>query len=71
MRMELQYEAENAKVFSDSSQFASEAVGAFRTVLSLIMEDAIGNRYDSLLKGHVRDAISICQTRHVGICSKR
>jgi ABC-type multidrug transport system fused ATPase/permease subunit len=56
MRMELQYEAENAKVFSDSSQFASEAVGAFRTVLSLIMEDAIGNRYDSLLKGHVRDA---------------
>ncbi|KAF2472343.1 P-loop containing nucleoside triphosphate hydrolase protein [Lindgomyces ingoldianus] len=56
MRMEIHYETENAKVFDNSSQFASEAVGAFRTVLSLIMEDMISSRYDTLLKGHVRDA---------------
>jgi ATP-binding cassette subfamily B (MDR/TAP) protein 1 len=55
-RIEIQFEQENAKVFENSSQFASEAVGAFRTVLSLIMEDLIGDRYNTLLKGHVKDA---------------
>lgn len=53
MRLELRFEQDNAKVFEDSSQFAAEAVGAFRTVLSLIMEDMIGDRYETLLKGHV------------------
>jgi ATP-binding cassette subfamily B (MDR/TAP) protein 1 len=56
MRIEIQFEKDNAKVFENSSQFASEAVGAFRTVLSLIMEDMIGNRYDTLLKDHVKQA---------------
>jgi ATP-binding cassette subfamily B (MDR/TAP) protein 1 len=56
MRIEMQFEKDNAKVFENSSQFASEAVGAFRTVLSLIMEDMIGNRYDTLLKDHVKEA---------------
>jgi ATP-binding cassette subfamily B (MDR/TAP) protein 1 len=56
MRIEIKFEKDNAKVFENSSQFASEAVGAFRTVLSLIMEDMIGNRYDNLLKGHVKEA---------------
>jgi ATP-binding cassette subfamily B (MDR/TAP) protein 1 len=56
MRIEMQFEKDNAKVFENSSQFASEAVGAFRTVLSLIMEDMIGNRYDTLLKDHVKQA---------------
>jgi ATP-binding cassette subfamily B (MDR/TAP) protein 1 len=56
MRIEIQFETDNAKVFENSSQFGSEAIGAFRTVLSLIMEDMIGDRYDTLLKGHVRDA---------------
>ncbi|KAH8723608.1 P-loop containing nucleoside triphosphate hydrolase protein [Phaeosphaeriaceae sp. PMI808] len=56
MRMEMEFEKENTKVFENSSQFASEAVGAFRTVLSLIMENYIGDRYNTLLKGHVRDA---------------
>ncbi len=56
MRMEIQYETENAKVFDNSSKFASEAVGAFRTVITLMMEDVIGNRYDNPLKRHVRDA---------------
>lgn len=56
MKIELEFESDNAKVFEDSSQFASEAVGAFRTVLSLIMEDMIGTRYDTLLKSHVKQA---------------
>lgn len=58
MRIEIQFETDNAKVFENSSQFASEAVGGFRTVISLIMEDMIGNRYDMLLKGHVKQAFA-------------
>jgi ATP-binding cassette subfamily B (MDR/TAP) protein 1 len=58
MRLELEFEKSNAKVFEDSSQFAAEAVGAFRTVLSLIMEDMIGDRYENLLSGHVSKAFS-------------
>ncbi|KAH7385568.1 P-loop containing nucleoside triphosphate hydrolase protein [Phaeosphaeria sp. MPI-PUGE-AT-0046c] len=56
MRIELQFETDNAKIFENSSQFASEAVGGFRTVLSLIMEDMIGDRYNTLLRGHVKQA---------------
>ena len=56
VRLEIQFEKKNAKVFEESSQFATEAVGAFRTVLSLIMEDMIGNRYQSLLVSHVKHA---------------
>ncbi|KAF2658230.1 leptomycin B resistance protein pmd1 [Lophiostoma macrostomum CBS 122681] len=55
-RIELKFEEMTAKIFADSSQFATEAVGAFRTVLSLIMEDTITERYSSLLDGHVRKA---------------
>lgn len=58
MRIEIQFEKDNAKVFENSSQFASEAVGAFRTVLSLIMEDMIGDRYEKLLRGHVKEAFA-------------
>lgn len=54
--IELKFEKMNAAVFQDSSQFATEAVGAFRTVLSLIMEDMIGDRYQDLLNGHVKKA---------------
>jgi ATP-binding cassette, subfamily B (MDR/TAP), member 1 len=43
-------------VFAESSQFGSEAVAAYRTVTSLMMEDKIVNRFDTLLKAHVKDA---------------
>lgn len=56
MRLEIEFEKKNAQVFEESSQFATEAVGAFRTVLSLIMEDMIGNRYKRLLSSHVKHA---------------
>ncbi|KAI2478315.1 MdlB ABC-type multidrug transport system ATPase and permease component [Pyrenophora tritici-repentis] len=58
VRLEMEFEKTNAKVFEDSSQFAAEAVGAFRTVLSLIMEDIIGNRYQKLLDSHITKAFS-------------
>nr|A0A348AXX9.1 RecName: Full=ABC-type transporter TR06; AltName: Full=KK-1 biosynthesis cluster protein 6 [Curvularia clavata]BBC83962.1 P-loop containing nucleoside triphosphate hydrolase protein [Curvularia clavata] len=57
-RLEIQLEAENAKVFENSSQFATEAVAGFRTVLSLLMEPMIRSRYDKLLKGHVVEALA-------------
>ena len=56
IRYELQFEKLNAAVFAESSQFASEAIGAFRTVTSLTLEDTITNRYSLLLRGHVKDA---------------
>lgn len=50
IRYELQFEAMNTAVYSESSQFAAEAVEAFRTVSALTMESSILNRYSGLLK---------------------
>ncbi|OJJ35892.1 hypothetical protein ASPWEDRAFT_134397 [Aspergillus wentii DTO 134E9] len=50
IRYEMQFDAMNSKVYSDSSQFATEAITAFRTVSTLTMEDRIINRYSNLLK---------------------
>jgi ATP-binding cassette subfamily B (MDR/TAP) protein 1 len=58
LSLEMKFEEMNAAVFAESSQFATEAVGAFRTVLSLIMEDMISERYKSLLRQHVSKAFS-------------
>ncbi|KAF2279224.1 P-loop containing nucleoside triphosphate hydrolase protein [Westerdykella ornata] len=54
--IEMKFEQMTATVFKESSQFATEAVGAFRTVLSLTMEDMIGDRYQSLLRAQVKEA---------------
>ena len=56
VRYEIHFEKTNAAVFAESSQFASEAIGAFRTVTSLTLEDVIIKRYGKLLQGHVKDA---------------
>lgn len=53
MKLEVQFANMSSKVFAESSQFATEAVGAFRTVTSLIMEDVVIDRYDTLLRSHV------------------
>lgn len=58
LAIEQKFEKTNAAVFQESSQFGTEAVGAFRTVISLIMEDMIGDRYETLLKYHVKKAFS-------------
>jgi len=56
IRYEIQFERMNANVFAESSKFASEAIGAFRTVSSMTLEDAICTRYAVLLKSHVDKA---------------
>ena len=56
VRLELKFEDMNAKVFAESSQFAVEAVGAFRTVTSLNLESAIVERYEGLMQTHVKTA---------------
>jgi ATP-binding cassette, subfamily B (MDR/TAP), member 1 len=64
IRYELQFADWNINVFAKSSQFATEAVGAFRTVTSLTMEDYILNKYSELLQGQIkaatRQAIHAC-----------
>lgn len=52
-RYELLFEKLNDEVFADSSQFASEALGAFRTVASLSLEESILDRFEQLCHGHV------------------
>lgn len=52
-RYELLFEKLNDEVFAESSQFASEALGAFRTVASLSLEDSILTRFEQLCHGHV------------------
>ncbi|KAK6197649.1 hypothetical protein LQW54_010694 [Pestalotiopsis sp. IQ-011] len=46
----------NDEVFAESSQFASEAIGAFRTVSALTLEDSIAARFEGLSSDHVRVA---------------
>jgi ATP-binding cassette, subfamily B (MDR/TAP), member 1 len=53
IKLEMEFEELNAAVFAESSQFATEAIGAFRTVTSLMMEDLIVDRYANLLRLHV------------------
>jgi ABC-type multidrug transport system fused ATPase/permease subunit len=55
-RHEVHFDEMNSAVFAESSQFATEAIGAIRTVASLTMEDSINTRYQQLLGGHVRAA---------------
>ncbi|KAJ4396911.1 hypothetical protein N0V93_001133 [Gnomoniopsis smithogilvyi] len=53
---ERQFEKMSAAVFAESSKWAAEAIGAFRCVSSLTLEDEINKRYQVLLRGHVLDA---------------
>jgi ABC-type multidrug transport system fused ATPase/permease subunit len=56
IRYELQFESMNAAVYAGSSQFAAEAIDAFRTVSSLTMEDTILDRYTQLLREQQKKA---------------
>ncbi|CAJ0553535.1 Ff.00g120470.m01.CDS01 [Fusarium sp. VM40] len=55
-KYELAFEKMNNDVFAESSKFASESIGAFRTVTSLTLEDSIYQRYQTLLNEHVSSA---------------
>ncbi|RYO80015.1 hypothetical protein DL766_000524 [Monosporascus sp. MC13-8B] len=56
VRYEIQFNAMNDAVFSESSKFGAESISAFRTVSALVMEESICERYDRLLHGHVMSA---------------
>lgn len=53
VRHEVRFESRNNEVFADSARFATEAIGAIRTVASLTLENAICRRYSDLLKAHI------------------
>ncbi|KAI4717101.1 ABC transporter [Aureobasidium sp. EXF-10727] len=55
-RHDVQFDKMNSQVFAESSQFATEAIGAIRTVSALTMEDTIAKRYAKLLAEHVQAA---------------
>ncbi|GKT75866.1 ABC transporter [Colletotrichum tofieldiae] len=55
-KYEMDFDKMNAAVFAESSRFAAESIGAFRTVSALTLEDTTCARYDNLLQGHVRHA---------------
>lgn len=54
VRIEVKFATDTAAVFAESAQFASEAVGAYRTVSSLIMEESIRERYQLLLQDQTK-----------------
>jgi len=56
MRLELSSQERVSKFFLESTRFASEAVGAIRTVQSLTLEDGVMERYAARLNGPVRSA---------------
>ena len=53
VRHEVKFEERNNKVFAESARFATEAIGAIRTVACLTLEKSICSRYDGLLKEHI------------------
>lgn len=55
-KYEIDFEKMNNEVFAESSKFASESIGAFRTVAALTLEDSICARYGTLLQEHVISA---------------
>ncbi|KAI9685684.1 MAG: hypothetical protein M1822_004244 [Bathelium mastoideum] len=56
MRYETQLEKMNHEVFAESSKFATESIGAIRTVSSLTLETNICSRYEDLLQMHTKKA---------------
>ncbi|KAF4841578.1 ABC transporter BEA3 [Colletotrichum siamense] len=55
-KYEIEFDKMNAAVFAESSKFASESIGAFRTVSALTLEGVTCTRYEKLLKDHVSHA---------------
>ncbi|KAL8377843.1 hypothetical protein RB595_008498 [Gaeumannomyces hyphopodioides] len=56
VKYEIEFEKMYAAVFAESSKWASESIGAFRTVTALTLEDPICTRYSDLLRSHVDGA---------------
>jgi ATP-binding cassette, subfamily B (MDR/TAP), member 1 len=56
IRYETQFEKMNFAVFAESAKFATESIGAIRTVTSLTLEETICGRYEKLLHDHTKKA---------------
>jgi ATP-binding cassette, subfamily B (MDR/TAP), member 1 len=56
VRYERKFEKNTWTVFSESSKFAVESVGAFRTVSALTMENFICKKYETVLQEHIHNA---------------
>ncbi|KAK3401641.1 P-loop containing nucleoside triphosphate hydrolase protein [Sordaria brevicollis] len=54
IRYEARFEKMNNEVFAESAKFATESITAFRTVSALTLEGTIIERYEALLRGHVK-----------------
>lgn len=52
-RVEKKFQKMNSKVFAESAKFATESMGAIRTVTALTLEDTICKRYEKLLTEHL------------------
>jgi ATP-binding cassette subfamily B (MDR/TAP) protein 1 len=57
MRMEMQSQDKNARFYTESARFATEAVGAIRTVSSLTLETKVYDRYVEKLRGPVASSL--------------
>lgn len=55
-RVEKKMQKLNTRVFAESAQFATEAMGAIRTVTALTLEDTISRNYDKMLTDHLHMA---------------
>ncbi|EQL00660.1 multidrug resistance-type transporter protein [Ophiocordyceps sinensis CO18] len=55
-RYEIEFDKMNNEVFAESSKFASESIGAYRTVTSLTLEGPTCERFEKLCRGHVAKA---------------
>lgn len=53
VRHEIRFEARNNRVFAESARYATEAIGAIRTVASLTLERTVCQKYEAMLKDHV------------------
>lgn len=56
IRVEKSFQKMNNRVFAESAKFATESIGAIRTVTALTLEDSICQRYETLLQEHVAKA---------------
>lgn len=56
VRYEMTLDAMNTAVFAESARFACESIGAIRTAVSLTLENDICQRYELLLRNHIKDA---------------
>lgn len=55
-RVEKKFQKMNSRVFAESAKFATESMGAIRTVTALTLEDTICRRYEKLLDDHLHMA---------------